>query len=282
MIRRSLSGQVGGRLAAICCAVLSACSQAPVAVDSSGESALPALHDSPNAAFEQQQRERAKDLTRQGAFGEAAIAWEVLTLLRPDVVEYAENLQRIRSRIEARVVQRILAADQARRRGEADQAAQLYLQALADDPLNAQAAQALRAIERERNKRNYLGKPSRLTLARYATAEAERSRAASSSVDRNDLEHASLLMHQSEYAEAIGILERYVKVFPQDETARKALAEACYQMAERKQANEPRAAQALLQRAVKLDPAHDQAAKRLRQLGAAHGRTPQAVPAARR
>lgn len=282
MMRRSRSREFRGRLAAICCALLAACSQAPVAIDSSGEPALPVLQDSPNAAFEQQQRERAKDLTRQGAFGEAAIAWEVLALLRPDVVEYAENLRRTQSRIEARVAQRMLAADQARRRGEADQAAQLYLHALADDPLNTQAAQALRAIERERNRRNYLGKPSRLTLTRYATAEAEQSRAALSSVDRNDLEHASLLMHQSEYAEAIRILERYVKVFPQDEAARKALADACYQLAERKQANEPTAAQALLRRAVKLDPAHDQAAKRLRQLSAAQGRAAQAAPAARR
>lgn len=282
MMQRSRSREFRGRLAAICCVLLSACSQAPVAIDSSGEPALPVLQDSPNAAFEQQQRERAKDLTRQGAFGEAAIAWEVLALLRPDVVEYAENLRRTQSRIEARVAQRMLAADQARRRGEADQAAQLYLHALADDPLNAQAAQALRAIERERNKRNYLGKPSRLTLTRYATAEAEQSRAALSSVDRNDLEHASLLMHQSEYAEAIRILERYVKVFPQDEAARKALADACYQLAERKQANEPTAAQALLRRAVKFDPAHDQAAKRLRQLSAAQGRAAQAAPAARR
>lgn len=282
MMRRSRSREFRGRLAAICCALLAACSQAPVAIDSSGEPALPVLQDSPNAAFEQQQRERAKDLTRQGAFGEAAIAWEVLALLRPDVVEYAENLRRTQSRIEARVAQRMLAADQARRRGEADQAAQLYLHALADDPLNTQAAQALRAIERERNRRNYLGKPSRLTLTRYATAEAEQSRAALSSVDRNDLEHASLLMHQSEYAEAIRILERYVKVFPQDEAARKALADACYQLAERKQANEPTAAQALLRRAVKFDPAHDQAAKRLRQLSAAQGRAAQAAPAARR
>lgn len=282
MMQRSRSREFRGRLAAICCVLLAACSQAPVAIDSSGEPALPVLQDSPNAAFEQQQRERAKDLTRQGAFGEAAIAWEVLALLRPDVVEYAENLRRTQSRIEARVAQRMLAADQARRRGEADQAAQLYLHALADDPLNTQAAQALRAIERERNRRNYLGKPSRLTLTRYATAEAEQSRAALSSVDRNDLEHASLLMHQSEYAEAIRILERYVKVFPQDEAARKALADACYQLAERKQANEPTAAQALLRRAVKLDPAHDQAAKRLRQLSAAQGRAAQAAPAARR
>ena len=273
----------GGRAVAVCCcAMLAACAQAPVATERAADSSQPVPQGSPNPTFELQQRERARDLARQGALGEAAVAWEVLSLLRPDVDEYAENLRRIRSRIEARVAQRAQAADQARRRGENEQAAQLYLQVLADDPLNTQAAEALRATERERNKRNYLGKLSRFTLARSASAEAEQSRAASSLADRNDPEHASLLMHQSEYAEAIRILERYVKAFPQDEAARKALADACYQQAERKLASEPNAAQFLLQRAVKLDPAHDQAAKRLQQINDAPAATPPAAAAVRR
>ena len=280
---RSMVEDAGGRIAVIgCCALLAACSQAPVAIEKPAEPAQPVPQGSPNAAFEQRQRERAKDLTRQGVFGEAAVAWEVLTLLRPDIDEYAENLRRIRSRIETRVAQRLQAADLARRRGENDQAAQLYLQVLADDPLNSQAAEALRATERERNKRNFLGKLSRLTLTRSAMADAAQSRPAPPPADRNDLEHASLLMHQAEYTEAIRLLERYVKVFPQDEAGRKALAEACFQSAERKLANEPKTAQSLLQRAVKLDPAHDQAARRLQQLNGSPAKATPAVPAARR
>lgn len=282
---RSMSKQAGGRVAAICCcAVLAACAPAPATTDGAADSSSgPVPRGSPNAAFELQQRERARDLTRQGAFGEAAIAWEVLSLLRPDVDEYAENLRRVRSRIETRVAQRLQAAEQSRRRGDNEQATQQFLQVLGDDPLNTQAADALRAAERERNKRNYLGKLSRLTLARSSMVEAEQSRAMPPPDDRNDLEHASLLMHQAEYAEAIRLLERYVKAFPQDEAARKALAEACYQSAERKLANEPKAAQVLLQRAVKLDPAHDQAARRLRQLsGAPPAKSPPGVSAVRR
>lgn len=280
---RSMLDDLGGWVAlAVCCALLAACSQAPVAIEKPAEPAQSVPQDSPNAAFEQQQRERAKELTRQGAFGEAALAWEVLTLLRPDSDEYAESLRRIRSRIETRVAQRLQAADLARRRGENDQAAQLYLQILADDPLNSPAAEALRATERERNKRNFLGKPSRLTLTRNAMTDTVPSRPVPLPADRNDLEHASLLMHQAEYAEAIRLLERYVKAFPQDEAARKALAEACFQLAERKLANEPKTAQSLLQRAVKLDPAHDQAVRRLQQLNSSAAKTAPTIPAARR
>ncbi len=270
------------RAAAIaCCIALAACVQAPVATDKPDDLSLALPQGSPNPAFEQQQRERARELTRQGAYGEAAVAWELLTLLRPDVDDYAEKLRRVRARVESRVAQRMQSADQAKRRGENEQAAQLYLQVLADEPLNTQAADALRVIERERNRRNFLGKPSRLTLTRGAMYESEQSRAPQMA-DRNDLEHASLLMHQSEYAEAIRLLERYVKTFPQDEAGRKALAEACFQLAERKLSAEPKAAQLLLQRAVKLDPSHDQAARRLQQLAPAPARTTPAAPPVQR
>lgn len=272
-----------GAAAALICCLLAACAQAPVTPDESAESTQPVPAGSPNPALERQQRERARELTRQGAFGEAAVTWEILALLRPDVPEYAENQRRARSRSEARAAQRIQAADQARRRGNSEQAAQLYLRALADDPLNSQATEALRALERERNKRNHLGRPSRLTLTRSAMAEAEQSRPSTQqAVDRNDLEHAVMLMHQSEFGEAIELLERYVKAFPHDEAGRRALAEACYQSAERKLASDPKTARSLLQRAAKLDPSHDQAAKRLMQLDGAPAKASTWAPGARR
>lgn len=274
MIRWSEVRRTGGRAAIVCYCVVAACAPVPVTTEEGTELPQSVPPGSPNLALERQQRERARDLTRQGAFGEAAIAWEVLSLLRPQVPEYADNLARVRSRVETRVAQRLQAADQMRRRGDSEQAAQLYLRALADDPLNSQAAEALRALERERNKRNYLGKLSRVTLTRSAMAEAEQSRSTARMADRNDLEHATLLMHQSEYAGAVQLLERYVKAFPQDEAGRVALAEACFQLAERNFANEPKAARPLLQRATKLDPSHDLALKRLRQLDAAPAKTP--------
>jgi tetratricopeptide (TPR) repeat protein len=265
MIRQR--GMLPRGLAAAACALLAACSQAPVVEREPEDAKAEVLRGSPHAAFEKQQRDRARDLSQQGYFGEAAVVWEVLALMRPDVPEYAEGLRHARSRVESRVAQRLQQADQARKRGEAEQASQLYLQVLSDEPLNAQAADALRAIERERNKRNHLGKLSRLTLTRNSMAAAQVPRSASeTAADRNDLEHANLLMHQGEYAEAVRLLERYVKANPQDEGARKSLAEACYQQAERLAATEPKTAAALYQRALKLDPNHGSAARRIRQI----------------
>lgn len=254
-------------LAVAVCALLAACSQAPVAEREPEDAKTEVPRGSPHSAFEKQQRDRARDLTQQGYFGEAAVVWEVLALMRPDVPEYADGLRHARSRIESRVAQRLQQADQARKRGDAEQAGQLYLQVLSDEPLNAQAADALRAIERERIKRNHLGKLSRLTLTRSSMSSAQVPRSAlEAAADRNDLEHANLLMHQGEYAEAMRLLERYVKANPQDEGARRSLAEACYQQAERLAASEPKTAAALYQRALKLDPNHAPAARRIRQI----------------
>ena len=58
----------------------------------------------------------------------------------------------------------------AQKHGEFDTATTNYLLVLSLQPDNAQAADALRAIERDRNKRSYLGKLSRVTLARRPSA----------------------------------------------------------------------------------------------------------------
>ena len=252
-------------VAAVAAAALAGCSSAPVVEEPAVEAPVEVPRGSPSPAFERQQRDRARDLTQQGYFGEAAVVWEVLALLRPEVAEYADGLRHARMRVDNRIAQRMQAAEQARKRGEAEQAAQLYLQVLSDDPLNAQAADALRAVERERNKRNYLGKLTRLTLTRNSMAEAQVPRSTATTADRNDLEHATLLMHQGEHGEAIRLLERYVKANPQDEAGRKSLAEAYYQQAERLSSVEPKTASALYQRAIKLDPNHAGATRRIRQ-----------------
>lgn len=126
-----------------------------------------------HAGFEQRYRERAMTAARQGRLADAALAWEVLTVLRPDRRDYRDALAQTRRDIDAALAERLPRAAQAQRRGELDTATQLYLGVLALQPDSAAAADALRAIERERVSRQQLGKPSRLTLTRRAMAEAE-------------------------------------------------------------------------------------------------------------
>lgn len=123
--------------------------------------------------WELSQRERAEVLTRQGQLAEAALVWEVLKTIRPQIGEYRKRWQALQVQIGQAVAERLQQADAANGRGQLDIAARGYLSVLALQPTNARAADSLRAIERERNKRNHLGKLTRHTLTRRAMAEAE-------------------------------------------------------------------------------------------------------------
>ena len=123
--------------------------------------------------FEQRQLERAVMLAQQKWLADAALAWEVLVVLRPDVPDYRERLAEIRRQIDSAVAERLPRGASAAQRGDIDYATRQYLAILALQPHNALAADALRALERERNKRQYLGRHSRLTITRRAAAEAE-------------------------------------------------------------------------------------------------------------
>jgi len=123
--------------------------------------------------WELAQRERAELLTRQGQLAEAALVWEVLKTIRPQISDYRHRWQALQVQIGQAVAERLQQADAAQARGQPDAAARGYLSALALQPGNTRAADGLRAIERERNKRNHLGKLTRHTLTRRAMAEAE-------------------------------------------------------------------------------------------------------------
>jgi len=221
---------------------------------------------SPPAAFEQRQRDRALGFMRQKRFAEAAVTWEVLGVLRPDVGEYRERLAETQRQIDAAVAERLPRAAQAAQRGDIDAATQHYLAVLALQPQNEPAADALRALERERNKRNYLGKYSRFTITRRAIADAEMPANAGQMADRNDIEHAALLAGDGEFDEAIGLLERRLVADRRDAAARRLLASVYYRKAESLSSRDKSAAVAALEKSVRLDPVEPIAAARLRQL----------------
>jgi tetratricopeptide (TPR) repeat protein len=267
---------------AVCLAVLACSTPLPPGEPAVGSSAapdempLPAQAQSPNPAFERKQRARALLLERQGQLGDAALAWEVLTVLRPDAAEYRDRLAETRRQVDAAVAERLPRAAQAQQRGELDAATAQYLAVLALQPEQAQAAEALRAIERQRNKRNYLGKYSRLTLTRRSMAEATMPAAAPES---NELEHASILASQGDVADAITVLERRLAADKRDDGARRLLADIYFQKGERLAARDKKGAVAALERSLRLDPAHAPAAALLKQVRAGMAPATAAAPA---
>jgi tetratricopeptide (TPR) repeat protein len=251
------------------CLAIAGCASAPTTVHPGawGEAATAASPFASMAAFEASQRQSAQEFERQGRLADAAWAWEVLTVLKPDNADYRESLASVRKQIDATAAGRLQRAAQAQKHGELDTATTNYLLVLSLQPDNAQAADALRAIERDRNKRSYLGKLSRVTLARRPS-EVDRAPAASrTQADRNDLEHASLLATQGELDEAIVLVERRVAADRRDAAARRLLADLCVQKADKLAARGGKAsAVALLRKGLKLDPAHPRAAAMLKQL----------------
>jgi hypothetical protein len=249
------------------CSALVACSTAPVSSPSNLDAAPPAAPLTPQAAYERKLQDQVSTALRQKRLADAATASELLTVLRPDDAAYRAQLADVQRQIDAGVASRLPRASQAAQRGELDQATQLYLSVLALQPSNDAAADALRAIERERNKRSYLGRFSRVTITRHAVADAEMSAGvAAGMAERNDLEHAALLAGDGEYEDAIGLLERRLAGDRQDLATRRLLADIYYRQAESLLPRDRPAALAALEMSARAYPAEPRAANRLRQL----------------
>lgn len=221
-------------------------------------------------AFENKQQERASTLRRQGRLAEAAVATELLVLIRPDLAEYREQAQTLQQEIDAQVADRLERAADAQRRGELEAAVQGYLAVLALKPGHAQAADALRAVERERVQRTLKNRGARFAAPRFALPPARPASEAPAepapAADRNDLEHAAMLTIQGEHDAAIQLLERRLAGGRGDDVARMLLADAYFQKAEELAGRDRAAAIAALENTVRLYPAHPLAAARLKQL----------------
>jgi len=133
-------------------------------------SARSATRPSPSD-FERRVREQALAQTSQSKLSEAAVSWEILVVLRPDEAEYHARLAQTRLLIDRKVSGHLERGALAARRGALDEAEQYYLAALALEPDNAAAAEALRDVERERVRRHVLGRPARTLQPLRATRQ---------------------------------------------------------------------------------------------------------------
>ena len=236
--------------------------------------------------FERRQQAQAGVAESQSRLADAAVAWELLTLLRPESTTYRDALARVRARIASTVSEKMAVASAAQRRGELDVAAQAYLEALSFAPDHAGAADALRAVERERNRRSFVGKFSRNTLTRRAVSDGEMRYTEQSrpggSVPGGDvdghLEHATLLMRQGEFDSAIGLLRDALRSRTGDAAAKALLIEVYLQKGERTLAKDRRTAKASAEAALQLDPRNASATSLLQRASGAVPRS--AAPAA--
>lgn len=232
--------------------------------------------------FEAVRKDQALLATRQGRLAEAALAWEVLALLRPGQAEYQQQWSAARQALEQAVTQRLARAQAARQRGDTSAAERLYLEVLSLSPAHASASQALRDLETERNRASVVGRfaqpfnlqarSGRGTTNAPATAPVPRGQTATPGAppgttnQRNLLEHASLLVSQGELDSAIALLNDAGSAVLRDPESRQTLARLYAQRGEFRAARDHKAARSDMERALELDPSLKEVRARLQAL----------------
>lgn len=245
--------------AALVGAVLAGCGSIavapPAAVTASTRTLAKPAQDAASDDLEQRWLARASLAESTGDLAQAAVALDVLLLI--DASAYRQRRAELRLRTEQALGERLQLAQQEHKKGRLEAAELQYLRVLALQPRHAEAAQALRDIDRARNRRDHLGQPSRLTLTRRSSVPATTSAAAAARLDASmELEHAAMLATQGETAEAIALLEAQLDRDKADSPARAMLVDLYYRKAVALRGSDDAAARAALARALQLAPAH--------------------------
>lgn len=240
----------------------------------------PPAVDADLATFQREQAERASRAEARGHWAEAAWTLESLVLLNPVDAALRSRWLAARQSAQQRAVERAGAAEVAQRRGDLDAAAQAYLESLAAEPGDRRVADALRQVERERERRRLSGRNARLNLAaRRPLDDAANAptAAAAEALRRTNAarEHASLLARQGDVDGAIQLLRDAVQTRP-DGAARAQLADLYVSKGEALKGRQPESARTAAEAALALDRRHPGALALIRQLP-----VPAARPASR-
>jgi tetratricopeptide (TPR) repeat protein len=215
--------------------------------------------------FEARQRALADTAGAQGRWAEAIAALEILHALKPADEALVQQLTRAQGAAEAAARERLQIGRQANQRGDSEAAARAYLEALMLSPAMTEAADALRAIERERVRRQHLGKLSRYAIGN--TAAALQAEPVSQAV-QNEIEHATMLADQGEFDGAVATLKPLADRRGAEQQVVSLLAEVYFRQAESLGNGNKPAAIAALERCIKLDRTHARAAALLKVLKA--------------
>lgn len=242
------------------------CASAPAGSGAVPPATAPTAHEptpepSGSTADEQALTERARQAEARGLWAEAVLTWEALVLLQPAGSGPQAGLAAARQRRDALVAERLAQAEALRRKGDGDAAAQRLLDALALDPAHEGAAETLRTLERERNRRTLVGRFSRNVLTRRAAAAGEMQApdgGGDSARQANSLlEHSTLLARQGDVDGAIQMLRGSAALSRGDVAHKALLANLYVQKAEahlrQRQAD---AARTAAQAALALDKQH--------------------------
>ena len=237
--------------------VLAACTQLPVtpdapvaAIGSAGDFETP--HESAIASH----RKLALQYKAAGDLAAAETQWQILTILAPDDLAFRRELDAARAAIRRGVAENLQAGAALQRAGDNERAAQAMLRVLALDPQNAEAAKALREIERQKMARTQGARASKFRLEDLASPNRTAPPVTAPPPDSSngyDLEQGLEMFKAGDVAGGTRELRAYVDANPKDRAARQRIGATVYERGMEVEAKGDReAALALYEQAVAL------------------------------
>jgi tetratricopeptide (TPR) repeat protein len=173
---------------------------------------------------------------RDGARGDLAAAareWQILALLAPDDARFRTQLDATRAAIDKGVREQLQAGNAALRAGDTDRATVAMLRVLALDPDNADAAKALRDIDRQKLARIQTNRAARAGQASSA-ANGRPANGAAATADASesyDIDQRIEMFRAGDVEGGLKELRAFVDANPNNQAARQRIGTTVYERA---------------------------------------------------
>lgn len=155
----------------------------------------------------------------------AAVEWQILILLAPQNPDFRRELAASRDAAQRGARERLDAARAAQRNGQAERAVEAYVQALAYEPGNAEAARALRELDRQRYARIQADRAAR---AKNEMAAPARTVPGDGPGDGYDVDQALEMLAAGDLAGGLRDLKAWVEANPRQRSTRQRIGAAVY------------------------------------------------------
>ncbi len=214
------------RAALLAAGLLAACAQQPAPPEPrSAESPPPprvVRADGPREEAVSRHRELARQARAAGDLASAVDHLQVVALLVPDDPATKREIDALREQIRRGVREGIEAGRSAVRSGDHARASAAFLHVLALDPKNAEAARALRELDRQNMARLQAGRAARAN-AQDMFAEARAAKQAAAAAPANDsveLDQRIEMFRAGDTAGALREIKAWVDAHPRDRASR--------------------------------------------------------------
>ena len=229
-------------------ALLTACTQVPVATNAPPDTASAGPAEDARAQAISRHQRAAQQARESGDLASAAVHWHLVVLLAPTEQKYQRELDTVNSAIRQGMREQLQAGNAALKGGDNERATQAMLRVLALDPANDEAAKALREIDRQRISRIQGDRAQKL---RPVDVAALKSAAGDAGV--YDLEQPLEMLRAGDVNGGLRELRAYVDANPGNRAARQKIGTAVAERARELQSKGSREqAYALYEQAVSL------------------------------